>query len=232
MRTSVMPERAQRSSQISSRGRPRIGTRHLGTELVRGRRRVPWPPASRKAFKVWPRARNIWQISDRCRLRKRQERPSRSRMFVTVDERIVHDDLGALAVEGKGHLLHALGLHGGAHCILAGGFGVEQKETTAAGPGNLAAENTVRSRYFVEMVDARARNALGNALLGLPGIVEQVAEVLEVAAQQSLFHQGGCFLYLVQRFHRGSVCDARGFFLVCKYVPGMVSGSRKEQHEI
>src|SRR5271168_1372794 len=219
MRTSVMPERAQRSSQISSRGRPRIGSRHFGTEFVRGRRRVPWPPASRKAFKVWPRARNILRISDRCRLRKRQERPSCSRMFVTVDKRIVHDDLGALAIEGKGHLLHALGLHGGAHCFLAGGVAVEQKETTAAGPGNLAAENAVRARYFVEMVDALARYALGDALFGLPGIVEQMAEVFEVAAEQSFFHQGGCFFHLVQRFHGGSVCHARGFLLVGKYVP-------------
>src|SRR5271156_132278 len=114
MRTSVMPERAQRSSQISSRGRPRIGTRHLGTEFVRGRRRVPWPPASKKAFTVWPRARNILRISDRCRLRKRQESPSRACVFVTVDERIVHDNLGALAVEGDDqniglHLLYDIG---------------------------------------------------------------------------------------------------------------------------
>src|SRR5580700_9308137 len=114
MRTSVMPERAQRSSQMSSRGWSRIGTRHLGTESVRGRRRVPWPPASKKAFKVWPRARNILRISDRCRLRKRQERPSRSRTFIPVDERIVYDNLGALAVEGDDqnirlHLLNDIG---------------------------------------------------------------------------------------------------------------------------
>ena len=33
----------------------RIGTRHLGTESVRGRKRVPCPPASKKAFNVGPR---------------------------------------------------------------------------------------------------------------------------------------------------------------------------------
>src|ERR1700683_683743 len=37
MRISVMPERAQSASHICSRGRPRIGTRHLGMESVRGR---------------------------------------------------------------------------------------------------------------------------------------------------------------------------------------------------
>src|SRR5258708_18995462 len=52
IRISVLPELAQRSSQMSIRGLPRIGTRHLGTESVIGRKRVPCPPASKKAFNV------------------------------------------------------------------------------------------------------------------------------------------------------------------------------------
>src|ERR1700691_4060561 len=219
MRTSVMPEQTQRSSQMSSRGRPRIGSRHLGTESVRGRRRVPWPPASKKAFKVWPQDRSVGWISDSCRLRKRQESPSCAGVLVMVDEGIIHDDLGALSVESNRHLLHTLGLHRHAHCVLACRFGIEQKKSSPAGASNLATQNTVGARYFIEVVDARAGNALGDALLGLPGIVEQMAEVLQVAAHQRLFHQGCRLFHLMERLYGGPVGQARRLFLVSEYVP-------------
>ena len=108
-------------------------------------------------------------------------------MLVVIDERIIHDDLSALTVEGKGHLLHTLVVHRGAHGILACGFGVKQKESSTTGPGYLAAQRAMLARHPVEVVDARAGNAVGYAFLGLPGIVEQIAEVFQVAAQESLF---------------------------------------------
>jgi hypothetical protein len=37
------------------------------------------------------------------------------------------------------------------------------------------------------VVDARAGNTVGYAFLGLPGIVEQMTEVFQVAAQEGLF---------------------------------------------
>src|SRR3954447_8480865 len=44
-----MPASARRWTQESSRGRPAIGTRHLGIASVKGRSRVPSPPARSSA---------------------------------------------------------------------------------------------------------------------------------------------------------------------------------------
>jgi hypothetical protein len=72
-----------------------MGTKHFGMVSVSGRRRVPCPAASKKAFNL-----NL------PNLRGWQESPLPTPILVIVYERIIHDYLNALNVDGECHLLN------------------------------------------------------------------------------------------------------------------------------
>src|ERR1700737_1214513 len=86
-----------------------MGRRHLGILSVKGRKRAPWPAASRKAFTRKP-CRNgarsrFWSCRQFCRSRK--EYPARASSFVTVDEWIIDNDLRSGHIESESHLVNA-----------------------------------------------------------------------------------------------------------------------------
>ena len=118
-----------------------------------------------------------------------------------------------------------------ANGFLAGRLRIEKQKAAAAGAGNLSAQRAALARYPIEVIDARIRDAVGDALLGLPCVVEQMAEVFKISALERGFHHGRSFFHLVQRLHCGARGQARGFFLVGKNVPGMVRGAGKKQHQ-
>src|ERR1700676_5167815 len=100
-----------------------------------------------------------------------------------VDERIVYNHLGSLRIEGEFHFLDAFFLHRRAHCILTRAFGIKKQKPSAARPGNFSAEGSPLAGHLVEAVDPLIGDARGDALLSLPGVVEQMAEVFQVSAE-------------------------------------------------
>ena len=75
-RTSSTPARSNASSQMSSRGRSSMSSMHFGVVSVIGRRRLPTPAASRKAFTPPPCGRRRGRASARSpRPAPRRDRP-------------------------------------------------------------------------------------------------------------------------------------------------------------
>src|SRR5580704_5647962 len=112
-----MPKRRQSSNQMPRTGTLRIGTRHLGSLSVRGRRRVPSPAASRKAF-----TQSSW-ISGEASLSglhkaNRDKRPTRAALLIAINKGIVNDGLCSLEVETQSHFVNALGGHRVSHSLL------------------------------------------------------------------------------------------------------------------
>src|SRR5229473_7498006 len=105
-----MPAFRHSLSQISSRGIPRIGRRHLGMLSVKGRRRVPRPAARRKAFiNLRASCRNGVEPSRWSKDRRTgNEGPAGCGAFVAVDEGIIDDQLCTLKIKTESHLPNAL----------------------------------------------------------------------------------------------------------------------------
>src|SRR5579863_65820 len=141
--------RLQRSSQICSKGTPRMGTRHFGMVSVRGRNRVPCPAASKKAFIEWHHCAHLRPFFTRprsatgilvgvARRASRFERPAHSAASVFVDEGIVSYDPGSMSIELKGHFMNAELSHGFTNAGLMFLLTIKEQKAAAAGTGNLA----------------------------------------------------------------------------------------------
>src|SRR5215471_15694641 len=128
MRTSSIPNWRHSVNQICRIGVPRIGRRHFGVVSVNGRRRVPCPPASRKAFmNVAQLIRTFAGGLSRTLRRRpfasllccdRRKSPAHSTVLIAVDEGVIGDNLSALKVKFKSHLPGAHARQGIAHTLL------------------------------------------------------------------------------------------------------------------
>src|SRR6266576_2563403 len=102
-----------------------MGSRHLGTASVRGRKRLPLPAAKRKAFfmgSAGPLQRNLGACTPKG--------PLRGTILILINERIVDQYARTVEIESKTHLLYSLGGEGLSHSGLIFLVTVEEHETT------------------------------------------------------------------------------------------------------
>src|SRR5262249_3718959 len=110
--------------------------------------------------------------------------------------------LHAARLELEGHDLAAELLERGGHPVAAVEAREEEEVTAAARARHLAAQGAGAARDRVQLVDVRRRDALGEALLLHPRLVQQVAEGIDVPEEQRALHLHGLQLQRVQRLDR------------------------------
>src|ERR1700728_585498 len=95
--TSSIAKRRHKSSQIRSNGTPRTGTIHFGVFSVKGRRRVPFPAANKKAFTHF----SLNDSGSVCGSGRRiaRENPESATAFVAVNKGVVDDSLSTCHIE-------------------------------------------------------------------------------------------------------------------------------------
>src|SRR5579864_6316184 len=154
--TSSMPIWLHSSNQIASKGVPRIGTRHLGTLFVIGRRRVPWPAEQKGLHCTVPIFNDLapgffgsWH--SRCK------DPELSGILIAIDERIVYDDLSSLGIKSECHLANPRRVHSIPNRRLMFGFTIQEQKAPAPSPGDLSTQSPVAGCYSVEIIDVCIR---------------------------------------------------------------------------
>src|SRR5205814_3229574 len=102
-------------------------------------------------------------------------------------------------LELERHHLPAALLERARHAVLPVEAREEQEVAAAARTRHLAADRPFAAREPVELVHAAVRDALVEALLVLPRLVEQLADCIHLAEQQRLLHLERLGLEPVQR---------------------------------
>jgi len=74
----------------------------------------------------------------------------------------------------------------------------EEKETTAAGPGDLSSVHAKVARQGIPTIDLRGGDARGKSSLELPALIEEPAKLRQIARLQGLGHIVGNSLDGVQ----------------------------------
>lgn len=87
----------------------------------------------------------------------------------------------------------------------------QEHESPAAGPQHLAAHRSGGPGIFVDLVDLGARHRGTERALGQPGLVQQLAEFLQVLPEQELDTLPDTALHAVER---------GGFFLQLRHIGG------------
>src|ERR1039457_6735558 len=91
--------------------------------------------------------------------------------MVAVNEWIVHEHLGPVVIEGKGHFLNTFGMKRGADCLLSIRRAVEKQKSASTSAGNLPSHGAAVAGHLVEMVNPGIGNLPRNALLCPPSLV-------------------------------------------------------------
>src|SRR5690348_949458 len=86
--------------------------------------------------------------------RKWSERPARAAIFITVDERVVSDNLSSLEVKFKSHFSRPKRNQGLAHILLVPLLAKQKKESTSTGSGNLSPESSIANCSLIHLIDA------------------------------------------------------------------------------
>src|ERR1019366_8347324 len=141
--------------------------------------------------------------------------------MVAVNERIVHEHLGPVVIEGKRHFLNAFGMKRGADCLLSIRLAVEKQKSASTSAGNLPSHGAAVAGHPVEMVNPGIGNLPGNALLCPPSLVQQRSEKTEIARLKRTEHAVGQGSHLVEGVKGGPGVAMCCLFLFLQYCPGM-----------
>lgn len=152
--------------------------------------------------------------------------------MVAVNEWIVHEHLGPVVIEGKGHFLNAFGMKRGADCLLSIRRAVEKQKSASTSAGNLPSHGAAVAGHLVEMVNPGIGNLPGNALLCPPSLVQQRSEKTEIARLKRTEHAVGQGSHLVEGVKGGPGVAMCCLFLFLQYCPGMMGGACEEKHQV
>src|SRR6266704_2752391 len=137
-----------------------MDSRHLGIVSVSGLRRSPLPAARMKAFILFGATHEAGTICSKGARRSfvtqtRNKGPAHPAFLVAVDKRIIGHHVNALEIKPKRHFAQTELPHRFADLFLVPFFAEEQKKTTPASSGDLAAQSPILARRGVRLIDER-----------------------------------------------------------------------------
>src|SRR5579884_1145613 len=160
------------------------------------------------------------------------ELPTPSGILVAINEGVVNDDLCALSVELEGHLPRASALKRPANRILALPLAIEKQEAAAACARYLTAYGSVLPGEAVKVINPAAGNFGGDALLGLPALVEQHPEGVQVAFLERVTHPRCQARNRMQGFERCAAVAPGRFLLLLENGLRLMRCPGKEEHKV
>src|SRR5260370_26051862 len=86
-------------------------------------------------------------------IRNRSERTARAAIFITIDERVVSDNLSTLEVKFKSHLPRAQRNQGIAPVLLVPLLAKQKKESASSRTGNLSSDGSIANCSFIHLID-------------------------------------------------------------------------------
>src|SRR5215831_9985848 len=112
------------------------------------------------------------------------------------------------------------------------GFAIKQQKASTAGSCDFSPQGTVPSRERVKLINVRIRDFTGNPALGLPSLVQQLPELVQITPLEGGAHLRTEHLHLVQGFYGRTCVSQGGSFLLPQDRPGVVGRPCEEQHQI